>query len=76
MSDLQLIAWAMANWGYQVPDGSAYRAEAMDLYREDLHERVTLLFADLDAQNAEIDSVLGAGDDRGGRTCLGVTVTE
>lgn len=58
LSDLQLLAWAMANWGYQVPDGSAYRAEAMDLYREDLHERIAVLFAGLDAQNAEIEAAL------------------
>ncbi len=72
LSDLQLMAWAMANWGYQVPDGGAYRAEAMHLYREDLHDRVALLFATLDAQNAEIDAALGeavaGGKTRRGRT--------
>lgn len=59
VSDLQLLAWAMANWGYSVPDGGIYRAEAMDLYREDLHQRIVALFADLDAQNTEIDTELG-----------------
>jgi hypothetical protein len=58
VSSVQLMAWFMANWGYQVPDGSIYRAEAVKLYQEDMHERITTLFADLDAQNARICAAL------------------
>lgn len=60
VSSVQLMAWSMANWGYQVPDGSIYRAEAVRLYQEDLHERIEALFADLDAQNARICAGLRA----------------
>jgi hypothetical protein len=58
ISQLQRMAWSMANWGYHVPDGRAYRAEAIELYREDMEERIALLFAELDAQNRLIDTVL------------------
>jgi hypothetical protein len=59
LSSLQIMAWNMANWGFRVPDGSVYRAEAARLYREDLHERIEALFADLDEQNARICAAVG-----------------
>lgn len=60
LSSLQIIAWNMANWGFRVSDGSVYRAEAARLYREDLHERIEALFADLDEQNARIRAAVGS----------------
>lgn len=58
ITPLQSRAWVMANMSYQVPDGSAYRAYAEELYRQDVHERLLALFAALDAQNAALDAVL------------------
>lgn len=58
ITSLQSRAWAVANMSYGVPDGSAYRAYAEDLYRQDVHERLLALFVVLDAQNAALDAVL------------------
>jgi hypothetical protein len=55
---LQVRAWTVANMSYHVPDGSAYRALAADLYAQDAHERMAGLFAGLDAQNLVIDAQL------------------
>ena len=62
LSSVQIMAWTLANWGFQLPDGSAYREEAIKLYREDMHDRIELLFADLDEQNARIRAALCATD--------------
>lgn len=58
ITPLQSSAWVVANMSYQVPDGSAYRAYAEELYRQDVHERILALFAVLDAQNAALNDVL------------------
>jgi hypothetical protein len=60
VSARQIMAWTVANLGYQVPDGGPYRAHAIDLYQQDMHERIMVLFAGLDAQNAAIDAALSA----------------
>jgi len=59
ISDLQAEAWAMCNQGYGVPDGATYRALGVELYQQDLRERIRALYARLDQQNAEMDAVLG-----------------
>lgn len=46
----------VANMSYQVPDGSAHRVHAEELYGQDVHERILALYAVLDAQNAAIDA--------------------
>lgn len=58
VSARQIMAWTVANLGYQVPDGGPYRAHAVELYQQDVHERIMVLFAGLDAQNATLDAAL------------------
>ena len=58
ISSLQARAWAIANAGYGVPEGDAYRAYARELYEEDLHERILALFARLDSQNVQVEAIL------------------
>lgn len=60
ISSLQVRAWTIANMSYEVPGGESYRADALDLYRQDMHERITCLFECLDAQNGAIDAQLRA----------------
>jgi hypothetical protein len=66
VSFLQARAWTIANTSYRASGGAAYRAYARELYDEDLHERITALFAKLDQQNAQVDAALMAG--KGERT--------
>ena len=58
ITELQAAAWSMANMSYHAPDALLYRSGALELYREDLHDRIAQLFAVLDAQNAAIDAAL------------------
>jgi hypothetical protein len=62
ISALQAEAWEICNQGYSVPDGDSYRALGVELYQQDLRERIRALFARLDQQNAEMDAALG-GDE-------------
>jgi hypothetical protein len=62
ISALQAEAWEVCNQGYGAPDGDSYRALGVELYQQDLRERIRALFARLDQQNAEMDAALG-GDE-------------
>lgn len=63
ITPLQVKAWTVANVSFQVPDGRSYRMHATELYQQDMHERIMLLFGTLDSQNARIDAALAAGPD-------------
>jgi hypothetical protein len=55
----------VANASYGEEDGPAFRAYALELYEEDLHERIALLFHQLDEQNALLDAAATALADHG-----------
>lgn len=61
ISSLQLKAWMIGNASYHVPGGQAYRDLSIELYRQDLSERISALFAKLDAQNDFLDALLTEG---------------
>jgi squalene cyclase len=58
ISRLQGDAWAAWNASYGAPDADLYRTVGSDLYRQDVRERITVLFARSDEQNALIDAAL------------------
>jgi hypothetical protein len=60
VSQLQGEAWAMWNASYHAPEREAYRVVSRALYRQDVRDRITALFARSDEQNARIDGMLRA----------------
>jgi hypothetical protein len=58
VSALQGDAWAAWNASYHAPVRDAYRAVGHALYQQDVHERITALFARLDEQNKQLDLLL------------------
>ena len=58
ISELQSEAWALCNAGFHVQDGAAYRALALTLYEQDVHERIEALLARGDRQNRELEVAL------------------
>jgi hypothetical protein len=58
ISILQGDAWAAWNASYYAEDREAYRSVSLDLYQQDLHQRVSALFKRGDEQNALIDANL------------------
>jgi hypothetical protein len=58
ISALQCEAWALCNAGYHEVDGRAYRALALALYEQDMHERIQALLARGDLQNRELEAAL------------------
>jgi hypothetical protein len=61
ISPLQLKAWMIGNASYHVPGGQAYRDLSIELYRQDLSERISALLAKLDEQNDFLDALLTDG---------------
>jgi hypothetical protein len=61
ISPLQLKAWMVGNASYHVPGGQAYRNLCIELYRQDISERISALFAKLDVQNDFLDALLTEG---------------
>jgi len=57
-------AWAAWNASYHEPGGDAYRALAHALYQQAWHERIVTRYAELDAQNALLDTLLGLAPPR------------
>ncbi len=58
ISQLQGDAWAAWNASYHAEDRSVYREVSRALYSQDVHERVSALFARSDEQNAQLDALL------------------
>lgn len=61
LSSLQADAWAAWNASYCEPVGDAYQTLGGALYRLDLQERITALFALSDEQNRRLDALLARG---------------
>jgi hypothetical protein len=57
ISDLQGEAWAVWNASYHSEARDAYRAVGRALYRQDVHNRISSLFARLDEQNHQLDAL-------------------
>ena len=57
VSQLQGDAWAAWNASFHAEEKDAYRTVGRALYAQDIHERITTLFARSDAQNAFLDAV-------------------
>jgi len=51
----------IGNASYHVPGGQTYRDLCIELYRQDLSERLFALLARLDAQNDFLDALLTEG---------------
>lgn len=60
ISALQGEAWEAWNASYHEEDRGSYRALGEALYRQAVHERISLDFARLDEQNAWLDQMLAA----------------
>lgn len=58
ISALQGEAWEAWNASYYAEDRETYRSVSLDLYRQDVHERINDLFGRLDQQNALLDDLL------------------
>jgi hypothetical protein len=58
ISSLQGDAWEAWNASYAAPDRDVYRAVSLALYQQDVHQRITTLFARSDEQNARLDALL------------------
>jgi hypothetical protein len=58
ISQLQGDAWAAWNASFHAEEKDAYRTVGRALYAQDVHERITNLFARSDAQNAFLDMML------------------
>lgn len=58
ISALQGDAWAAWNASYYAEDRQVYRSVSLELYQQDLRERVTALFKRSDEQNALIEANL------------------
>lgn len=63
ISALQGEAWAAWNASYHEQDRGSYRALGAELYRQAVHERITVNLARLDEQNEWLDRMLGAKRD-------------
>jgi hypothetical protein len=61
ISRLQGDAWAAWNASFYAEEKDAYRTVGRALYAQDIHERITTLFARSDAQNAFLDALLASG---------------
>jgi hypothetical protein len=57
VSPLQGAAWAAWNASYYAETPEPYQIVSRLLYQQDIHERITHLFARLDAQNAHLDTI-------------------
>ena len=64
ISQLQGDAWAAWNASYSAPARDAYRSVGQALYRQDISERITHLFARSDEQNREIDLMLNTKENK------------
>jgi hypothetical protein len=57
ISALQSAAWAAWNASYSAETPATCQAISRALYQQDIHERIAALFARLDAQNRQLDSL-------------------
>lgn len=62
VSALQGKAWEAWNASYHETDTEGLRALSEALYCQDMHDRVSALFAELDEQNKQVDALLQAAD--------------
>lgn len=62
VTPLQGDAWAAWNASYHEPNGEVYRTLGTALYVQDWRERITVQFALLDEQNAQLDSLLATAE--------------
>jgi len=58
ISSLQGDAWEAWNASYAAPDRDVYRAVSLALYQQDMHQRISTLFARSDEQNARLESLM------------------
>jgi hypothetical protein len=58
VSVLQEMAWAACNASYHEPNPDEYRMLGRSLYREAVRDRIAILFARSDEQNARLDAML------------------
>lgn len=63
ISALQGEAWEAWNASYHEDDRGSYQALGEALYRQAVHERITVDLARLDEQNAWLDRMLGVERD-------------
>jgi hypothetical protein len=64
ITPLQGDAWAAWNASYFALARDAYRSLGRALYRQDIHERITALFARSDEQNRYLDTILSMKEDQ------------
>lgn len=57
---LQGEAWEAWNASYTAPEREAYQIVSMELYRQDMHERIGDLLRRSDEQNRRLDILLQA----------------
>lgn len=60
VSMLQEMAWAACNASYHESNPDAYRTLGRRLYQEDVRERIEVLFARSDEQNARLEAYLSS----------------
>ena len=58
ISQLQGDAWAAWNASYHAQEPDTFRRVSRSLYRQDVHERITSLFARSEEQNRQLDELL------------------
>jgi hypothetical protein len=64
ISRLQGEAWAAWNASYSAPVRDAYRSVGRALYQQDIHERISHLFARSDEQNRYLDLMFNTKENK------------